>query len=1241
MAGDDDSGDASRKHQEKQRNSKEQRSGASRARNGNEETSADCGDSQGRHPVQKTDKKSSFRVDVESTCDVTAGSAALKEFGKRLGSFMGKAKAVVASLASAEMDNCRKRKSGCKSLRITIKMDITMEDDSDENSSDSDEDNDEHSQVVGDNHEQPSPLKEGGSKEAKEVANEELEIEECAHGRQHSIDQEQEQAATPLTEERKEEKRVQRAALRQLEEAAVTGASSSITETAFVQVPAKGPNAANNGLVANKELSVGEIETALPTRCGSDDVADDLHSEVTATQEVVSCNFVRDVIGERTRSDGVNGPGGEANDSHFTSDGASSVADTMCQVEEQQMEKAATKQRWHEQASNAADCTEQCGKEAKKRKQGDVAAAEPIIDDSMEPKSALEVVINSNKRQRIGDGGNDHEVQLPLMSESTAASCSQYDTNRAKRKSGQRNTLKKAMKNMKNAIIVEEFHPFKGPAVRKAFSERVNELGVSLQINPSPLNLKFISVFGTNNITRCELDVAKWIPVTNFSILCRDFDTSKLPPPPARTVYALMALALSLMENELLCQGKEDNELTALAYVLLAVNNLGLMCHNKIMTELSKYYALLFGEETRQNVSGNKSKRQQEHQDEGQPPILDGLFDYHSGSPVTVHEWGRNSHCSNYKQAPLVLRVAHRIQDEKSKHYYVYLVRSKVESAYAVLYTLLNPLFLSSRWTDVLLDGVPQHLKCKVKELYNNAILYACTCQQYLNFTFWCVKPAIAKSAVKLITVCQQATVVDEPAVVRKKKKGYTSGEVLFKTKEQEQEQEHHRLAEERILAYNAIRSRLPKEHPLHEVMANAYSEEQMAATCDRNDGLISLLKKSLDEQNYSSSSYLGIAEGRLKVRQWITSRVPSIKGSDSDVYEKVHPSEKGWGLYHSLGMDEKNSKVCDEALDYAIFTPNGADTMTGVNLDLVQRRTAQFVYYVLAKYMNPPDEGYDIDDGSAAAVLTTPNKGAAKGSLTHTKNIAFVFWCSDEKLIMEWYHTLYIVLRLHLVQHYKIASTNKVVMHSVQHVGANDLVVIKAKPGTLYIQMVVSKEAPAVVEGNWKRRDSLNVIKLSNLPYVGSNPERKTTALVCPRSVMNCIRNLPSLGLMSTSLVLPTYVKSKELHLKKIVHVYQYPANAKHVQEPVSAAGKPNCCLKDSTGRDPNGESTTSVAGCDERTVSDTSCAAEPAGSTGVHVNLGSCTITTQTFENPSIGTQASPAPIQDSAVQACGVAT
>ncbi|KAL1414975.1 hypothetical protein MTO96_007062 [Rhipicephalus appendiculatus] len=232
-----------------------------------------------------------------------------------------------------------------------------------------------------------------------------------------------------------------------------------------------------------------------------------------------------------------------------------------------------------------------------------------------------------------------------------------------------------------------------------------------------------------------------------------------------------------------------------------------------------------------------------------------------------------------------------------------------------------------------------------------------------------------------------------------------TSGNELFQTKqqlrEQQQEQERNQLAEERMLAYSVIRSRLPEHHSLHGVIANAYGKEQITFTCDRNDQLISMLKASLDdERNYSF--YLGIAEGRLRPRQWISSEIPSVKGSDSDIYEKVHPSEKYWGSYLSFGMEEKNSKVSDEALDYGIFVPDGVDKMTG-------------------------------------------------------------------------------------------------------HVPVNGKFVVKPEPGILRIYFNVSKEAPKIYNMYGESFDSLNVIKLNNVPYEGSNPEKKTTAVICPRRKKAC----------------------------------------------------------------------------------------------------------------------------------------
>ncbi|KAL1446395.1 hypothetical protein MTO96_044597 [Rhipicephalus appendiculatus] len=318
-----------------------------------------------------------------------------------------------------------------------------------------------------------------------------------------------------------------------------------------------------------------------------------------------------------------------------------------------------------------------------------------------------------------------------------------------------------------------------------------------------------------------------------------------------------------------------------------------------------------------------------------------------------------------------------------------------------------------------------------------------------------------------------------------------TSGNEVFQTKnqlrEQLREQEENQLAEERILAYSVIRSRLPESDFLHETVANAYGEEHIIFTCKRNAQLISILNASLDDKQ-DDWFYLGIAKGRLRPRQWISSEIPSVKGSDSDIYEKVHPSEKYWASYRSFAMEEKNSKVSDEALDYAIFIPHRADTMTAVDFDLAQRRLAQFVYCMLCHYMNPPDVGYDIDDGSAATAFTESSEVSMKIKLPYVGNCALVFWCSDENLITEWYKTLYIVLRLHFVEpQYKMESTNKVDLRSVEDVRVNGKLTVKPKPGILRIYLAVSKEAPKIIAGKYRMRyDSLNVIKLNNLPYEG-----------------------------------------------------------------------------------------------------------------------------------------------------------
>ncbi|KAL1414971.1 hypothetical protein MTO96_007058 [Rhipicephalus appendiculatus] len=240
------------------------------------------------------------------------------------------------------------------------------------------------------------------------------------------------------------------------------------------------------------------------------------------------------------------------------------------------------------------------------------------------------MAVNSNKKHKTEDGDDDNvknrDMGRILQHEKAAASHGRQDTRSARRKA--KRAEKKAQRQeikpkevVRTGIVGDEFDSLLLSGANDAFLKTVDEVRESLRKNPPLLHLKPVSIFQGGGI-KCALDVAECIPVAKFSILCRDFDEDKLPPPSVRTVYALMALTLSTMESKSLFRDNNDNKQTALAYVLLKIIKLCLRSGNAIMNELSKYYALLFGKRTLGFVIGGQSIHHQEQQEEGQPPNI-------------------------------------------------------------------------------------------------------------------------------------------------------------------------------------------------------------------------------------------------------------------------------------------------------------------------------------------------------------------------------------------------------------------------------------------------------------------------------------------------------------------------------------------------------------------------------------------------------------------------------------------
>ncbi|KAH7948616.1 hypothetical protein HPB51_028455 [Rhipicephalus microplus] len=399
----------------------------------------------------------------------------------------------------------------------------------------------------------------------------------------------------------------------------------------------------------------------------------------------------------------------------------------------------------HLKKPNSADTEEKCHRhekekkkvrneeetdsgERRKRKRQDKEADETAAVNMTAPGDVLKVDVNRNKKRKSEEG--DDEVARKgalwqiLKPEKAASSCCQEDMRSGKKKTQCQGINPKEF--VRTGIVGDEFDSLLWSGASAAFLKTVDEVRLSLRNNTPLLNLEPLSIIHIAS-TKSVLGIAEFIPETDFSILCRDFDEDWLPPPSARTVYALMALAMSTMDSESLYRGNENIERSALAYVLLKINKLGLRSGIAIMNELSKYYALLFGKRPHEFIIGCQSIHHQEQQEEGQPPIFDGMFDYFSGSPVTVCHLKKKEFYYSWRKPILSLRVAHRIQDEKSKHYYVYKVKGQQDSAYAVLRMLLNPLFLSDRWTGVLFDEVPRNLQGKIKDMYRNAIIHAST----------------------------------------------------------------------------------------------------------------------------------------------------------------------------------------------------------------------------------------------------------------------------------------------------------------------------------------------------------------------------------------------------------------------------------------------------------------------------------------------------------------------------------
>ncbi|KAL1414976.1 hypothetical protein MTO96_007063 [Rhipicephalus appendiculatus] len=320
---------------------------------------------------------------------------------------------------------------------------------------------------------------------------------------------------------------------------------------------------------------------------------------------------------------GVNDQSGEGKEDLFIFGNASAVTHTKRDKEEQRevetihkdcvvtnthMKREEAEQVLHVKKPNTA------GTEEKK--------------NAIVPDDVMKVGVNSNKKRKSEKGHDEHakngEVGQVLQHEKAATSHGRQGTRsarkRAKRakKKAQRQEIK-PKEVVRTGIVGDEFDSLLRSGATDAFLKKVDRVRLSLRNNDSLLRLMPGGILQSGR-EKLKFDVAKCIPVADSSILCREFGEDKLPPPSARTVYALMALTLSTMESKSLFRDNKDNKQTALAYVLLKIKKLGLRSGNAIMNELSKYYALLFGKETLQSVSLGNRNYQQELQDEDQPP---------------------------------------------------------------------------------------------------------------------------------------------------------------------------------------------------------------------------------------------------------------------------------------------------------------------------------------------------------------------------------------------------------------------------------------------------------------------------------------------------------------------------------------------------------------------------------------------------------------------------------------------
>ncbi|XP_075551806.1 uncharacterized protein LOC142585158 [Dermacentor variabilis] len=631
--------------------------------------------------------------------------------------------------------------------------------------------------------------------------------------------------------------------------------------------------------------------------------------------------------------------------------------------------------------------------------------------------------------------------------------------------------------------------------------------------------LKLVVKAYDGQVKSVPLAVASMVPKAAAS-------TITLPhPPPHDVVLSHFALVTSF-EGAMI--HKTKNQHLALTYARLMIKKAGIL-KKSLFAKLNDYFGTMFGmtgsdeKKTRKTVKCNSSKDAQHVAAKDAP--LGSVFDYDSGCPVTV--------CNKTGDKVNMVRVAHEVDPHAPQKFYIYAMTNRGEVGYAIVCTVLNPLFISDQWLNVLLESIPHRYRSDLVQIYATSCAQIASVKAYLDTVYCWVEPALQHSWIK-----HSADAMSDCCAADDDSTADTDDTCRLSDSDELALSEINPRERESLFAYQVIRDSLDWADELHELMKKRQQKgaliakkfakliarlrsELAAASPERLDAYKSIAKSSVQVDGLLDTL---IDEHRINRMLKSGAYLPSLFGPHSNIYEQPHNSEEAYRTFKAQFERIQNVVPLDAALTFRTFVPTYRQEMADPRwMEMIQKGTAQFVFSLIKHFMQstrvPGDEaapGGNDDTNVDANIIQTRRSARGKQSaepvasskalMTDRKRCVLIFWSDDEALMRKWEACVSIVCRLHLGNHPNYKNGRGLSVICTYFIKGEIVRLRKMQTATLHIVFVVSSNAkqPTVHVHTAARFASITSIRL----VIPDDSDPNETPHMCPRSLVNALRS-------------------------------------------------------------------------------------------------------------------------------------